>query len=186
MVRGDNVGGENIGPERAFFGREWRCLARTRRATKRCEEYTRRVHRLTPNPQARPRLAGPKTYAALIAWHVPRPLRDKTDYENAVEIVDQLAGHELNVDQDDYLDLLSDLVAAYEEQHAKPLRRISGLEALRFILAENELAGDDLAKLLKVERSVAYRILKGSRNLTANHIRTLSRRFSVSSDLFLN
>ena len=128
----------------------------------------------------------PKTYAGLIAWHVPRPLRDKADYENAVEIVDQLAGHELNADQDDYLDLLSDLISAYEEQHAKPLRRISGLEALRFIFAENNLAGEDLAKLLKVERSVAYRILKGSRNLTADHIRTLSRRFSVSSDLFLN
>ena len=117
---------------------------------------------------------------------MPQPLRDKIDYENAVEIVDQLAGHELNADQDDYLDLLSDLVADYEEQHAKPLRRINGLEALRFILTENELTGDDLAKLLKVERSVAYRILKGSRNLTADHIRALSRRFSVSSDLFLN
>ncbi len=127
----------------------------------------------------------PKTYSGLIAWHVPRPLHDQAEYENAVEIVDQLAGHELNADQDDYLDLLSDLVAAYEEQHVKPLRRISGLEALRFILAENQLTGDDLAKLLKVERSVAYRILKGSRNLTADHIRTLSRRFSVSSDLFL-
>ncbi len=138
--------------------------------------------------EARPIAAArlPRTYAALIAWHVPRPLRDKADYENAVEIVDQLAGHELNADQDDYLDLLSDLVSSYEEQHAKPLRRISGLEALRFILAENELTGDDLAKVLKVERSVAYRILKGSRNLTADHIRALSRRFSVSSDLFLN
>ena len=77
-------------------------------------------------------------------------------------------------------------LGTWEEQPAKPLRRISGLEALRFIFAENNLAGDDLAKLLKVERSVAYRILKGSRNLTADHIRTLSRRFSVSSDLFLN
>ena len=71
------------------------------------------------------------------------------DYENAVEIVDRLAGHELNADQDDYLDLLSDLVAAYEEQHARPPRHISGLEALRFILSENNLTGDDFAKLLK-------------------------------------
>ena len=64
MVRGDNFGAENIRPERAFFGREWRRLARTRRATKRCEEYTGRVHRLTPNPQSQTpfgwsRLAGP-------------------------------------------------------------------------------------------------------------------------------
>ena len=62
-IRGDKFGGENTRPERASFGREWRCLARTRRATKRCEEYTGRVHRLTPNPQARTRLAGPPRLA---------------------------------------------------------------------------------------------------------------------------
>ena len=127
----------------------------------------------------------PKTYAGLVSLHMPCPLRDKTDYEIAVAIVDQLAGHALNQDQDDYLDLLSDLVAAYEDEHAKPTRRIRGVEALRFILDENGLTGDDLAKLLKVERSVAYRILKGARNLTADHIRALAKRFHVSGDLFL-
>ena len=127
----------------------------------------------------------PTTYTGLVTWHVPRPLRDRADYDNAVAIVDQLAGHELNADQDDYLDLLSDLVAAYEEQHVKPLRRIRGVEALRYILAENNLTGEDLAKLLKIERSVAYRILKGTRNLTAEHIRALAKRFNVSGDLFL-
>jgi HTH-type transcriptional regulator / antitoxin HigA len=127
----------------------------------------------------------PKTYAGLAAWHMPRPLRDKAEYENAVEIVDQLAGHDLNADQDDYLDLLSDLVAAYEDEHVKPLRKIGGVEALKYILKENAQTGDDLAALLKVERSVAYRILKGTRNLTADHIRVLAKRFQVSADLFL-
>jgi len=127
----------------------------------------------------------PKTYAKLVAWHMPRPLRDQTDYDHAVATVDQLAGHALNRDQDDYLDLLSDLVAAYEEEHLKPGRRIRGIEALRYILEENQLTGDDLGKILKVERSVAYRILKGTRNLTADHIRILAKRFHVSGDLFL-
>lgn len=127
----------------------------------------------------------PKTYAGLVAWHMPRPLRDKSEYENAVEIVDQLAGHNLNADQDDYLDLLSNLVADYEDEHVKPLRKIRGIDALRYILKENTQTGDDLAALLKVERSVAYRILNGTRNLTADHIRILAKRFHVSGDLFL-
>jgi hypothetical protein len=72
-------------------------------------------------------------------------------------------------------------VAAYEDQHTKPLRRISGLEALRFIISENGMTGDDLAKLLKVERSVAYRILKGTRNLVAQLNRTVSRSLVLES-----
>jgi HTH-type transcriptional regulator/antitoxin HigA len=127
----------------------------------------------------------PASYAGLVTWHMPRPLHDQTEYEQAVAVIDQLAGHELNRDQDDYLDLLSDLVAAYEDEHLKPARRIRGIEALRYILEENSLAGDDLGKILKVERSVAYRILKGTRNLTADHIRILAKRFHVSGDLFL-
>lgn len=127
----------------------------------------------------------PRTYAGLVAWHMPRPLRDKAEYENAVEVVDQLAGHELNADQDDYLDLLSDLVAAYEDEHLKPWRKLGGVEALKHILKENSHTGDDLAAMLKVERSVAYRILNGTRNLTADHIRLLAKRFRVSGDLFL-
>lgn len=47
------------------------------------------------------------------------------------------------------------------------------------------MTGDDLAKLLKVDRSVAYKILKGTRNLTTNHLRRLCERFSVRADLFI-
>lgn len=77
-----------------------------------------------------------------VARAAPRPLHDKTDYENAVKIIDQLAGHNLNADQEDYLDLLSDLVATYEDQHAKPVKCISGMDALRFILSETSTAPD--------------------------------------------
>lgn len=141
--------------------------------------------RIETRTSSKPSSELPTTYAGLVGWHMPRPLRDKTDYAQAVAIVDQLAGHDLNRDQDDYLDLLSDLIAAYEDEHLKPARRIPGIAALRYILEENKLTGDDLAKMLKVERSVAYRILKGARNLTADHIRVLAKRFHVSGDLFL-
>jgi HTH-type transcriptional regulator/antitoxin HigA len=52
-------------------------------------------------------------------------------------------------------------------------------------LDENDLAGDDLAEILDVDRSVAFKILKGTRNLTTDHLRKLSARFAVSADLFL-
>ncbi len=40
------------------------------------------------------------------------------------------------------------------------------------------------AGLSVVDRSIAYRILKGTRNPTADHIKKLSVRFAVSGDLF--
>ena len=127
----------------------------------------------------------PKSYAALVALHVPRPIRDKIAYENTVAIVDALAGMPLNHDQQDYLDILGDLIESYEDENLPSLPKLTGIRLLQHLLEENALTGDDFAKLLGVDRSVAYKILKGSRNLTTDHIRRLCSRFSVRADLFL-
>jgi len=127
----------------------------------------------------------PKTYDALVALHMPRPLHDNVSYNNAVEIVHALVGFKLNRDQQDYLDLMSKLIEDYErETHPVP-DKLAPLDALRFLLSENGLSGDDLGRILEVDRSIAFRILKGTRNLTADHIRRLTAQFSVSADLFL-
>lgn len=127
----------------------------------------------------------PKTYVELVALHVPRPISDRVSYENTVAIVDALAGHALNRDQEDYLEILGDLIESYEEENLPALPKVTGPKLVRYLLEENGLTGDDLARLLKVDRSVAYRILKGTRNLTTDHIRKLCDRFSVRADLFL-
>ena len=127
----------------------------------------------------------PKTYEELVALHVPRPINDKVSYENTVAIVDALAGHSLNRDQEDYLEILSDLIESYEEENLPPFPKLSIPKILQYLLDENEMNGEDLAKLLKVDRSVAYKILKGTRHLTTDHIKRLCGRFSVRAELFL-
>ena len=127
----------------------------------------------------------PKTYAALVALQVPRPIRDSAAYDNAVEIVHSLAGFKLNRDQDDYLQLMAKLVEDYERETLPEPAPVAGIETLKFLLAENNLTADDLGRILGVNRSIAYRILKGARNLTAAHIKKLSARFAVSADLLL-
>jgi HTH-type transcriptional regulator/antitoxin HigA len=52
----------------------------------------------------------PKTYDELVSFYVPRPIHDEVAYKNTVEIVDALAGHVVNEDQDDYLLVLAGLV----------------------------------------------------------------------------
>ena len=127
----------------------------------------------------------PTRYAELVALHMPRPIHDRVAYDNTVEVIDALAGHRLNADQDDYLELLGQLVETYEAAHLRPYPKVKGIDALKFLLSEHQLTGDDLAKLLSVDRSTAYKILKGTRNLTTDHIGILRDRFSVSAELFI-
>jgi hypothetical protein len=55
----------------------------------------------------------PTKYSDLVAMYPPRPLRDEIDERNVEEIVMEMAGHDLTCDQDDYLDLLSDLLLKF-------------------------------------------------------------------------
>ena len=127
----------------------------------------------------------PKTYSGLVALHMPRPIHDKVAYDNAVEVVHALAGHKLNHDQDDYLAIMAKLVEDYENENVPAPKPVEGIKALKFLLEENNLTADDLGEIIGVNRSIAYRILKGARNLTADHIKKLAARFAVSADLFL-
>lgn len=132
-----------------------------------------------------PQLRLPSSYAELVAFHLPRPIRDAVAYRNTVEIVDALAGHSLSEDQEDYLELLSQLIEAYESSTVLPGKKVSGISALKFLLQEHNLSGDDLGRLLGIDRSAAFKILKNRRRLTVDHVKKLAEHFKVTSDLFL-
>ena len=127
----------------------------------------------------------PKTYSGLVSLHVPRPIHGTTSCDNAVEIVHALAGFKLNRDQEDYLELMAKLVEDYERETVAEPTPLKGIETVKFQLAENNLTGDNLGHIIGVDRSIAYRILKGTRNLTADHFKKLSARFAVSADQLL-
>ena len=129
----------------------------------------------------------PKTYDQLCALHPLRPIHNALELDHATEMIDILAGRDLNADQADYLDVLSTLVEAYENAH-DPLDdpAICGLDALRALLDDHGMSATDLAHLLGVHRSMGSKLLKGERALTARHLKMLSDRFKVSADLFLD
>ncbi|AHF93820.1 putative transcription regulator containing HTH domain [Opitutaceae bacterium TAV1] len=132
----------------------------------------------------------PTTYEGLVKLHMPRPIRDKVAYDNTVEVLDMLVlpycAGELNADQDDYAQLLTDLVEAYDKENAPDEPEASGLDALKYLMEEHDMTGSDLARILGVDRSVASRILKGERNLTTAHIKALSAHFGASPATFLD
>jgi HTH-type transcriptional regulator/antitoxin HigA len=126
----------------------------------------------------------PKTYSALVRMFPPRPLHDEVDVANATEVIDAMAGHELSRDQEDYLDLLSDLVRKHEEtHHPAPPASSTPLERLRYLLDEAGMNASDLGRLLS-NRGLGCRVLRGERQLSKAHIRTLSAHFKVSPAFF--
>ncbi len=57
---------------------------------------------------------------------------------------------------------------------------------LEHLLGEKGLTAADLSRLLGGSRNLGAMILRGERKLTLNHVRTLSRHFGVSADVFLS
>ena len=129
----------------------------------------------------------PKDYAGLCRMLAPRPIHDRVDFDNVSEITDAMAGHKLTPDQEDYFDLLCRLIEDYEKEHAHlDTPKVTALEALQHLLDAHDMSAADLARLLGVHRTLGGMILRGERQLTLAHVRTLAKRFCVSADLFLS
>jgi HTH-type transcriptional regulator/antitoxin HigA len=128
----------------------------------------------------------PRDYRGLLSVHMLRPIHDKIDYANAIEVLDALAGHDLSRDQGDYFEALCLFVEAYESAHFPGFPAKKGLSLLKHLLEENAMSGADLARLLGTDRSLGVRILNGERQLTIEHVKKLAARFRVPTDLFLN
>ena len=127
----------------------------------------------------------PKTYTELFKMHMLRPIHDKVAYENAIEVLDAMAGYKLNTEQEDYFEALSSLVEVYERQHvAEP--KVTGLNLLRHLVEANEVTAADLSHILGRDRSLGVRILNGERQLTVEHIKKLAEHFGLPAQAFIS
>ncbi len=131
----------------------------------------------------------PKTYRQLCDVHLPRPIHDKVGYDNALEVVEAMAGFEeqLTSDQDDYFGLLTDLIHAYEKEHERPFptKKPALRERLIHLLENMGWNASDLGRFLGLDATMGNKILRGERKLTTEHIRKLSRHFSIAAEYFL-
>src|SRR5208283_5838222 len=88
----------------------------------------------------------PKDYAGLCQILTPRPIHDKAEFQNVLEITDAMAGHKFTPDQEDYFDLLCRLIEDYEKEQVDP-PKVTGLEALQHLLDAHRMTAADLARL---------------------------------------
>jgi HTH-type transcriptional regulator / antitoxin HigA len=100
--------------------------------------------------------------------------------ESILEIVGDDEDHELA----DLLDIVSTLVAQYEDNNHPDLPLAEPRDVLRFFMEQHELRQSDFAKELG-SQGVVSEILAGRRDLNTRQVRALAKRFKVSPAVFI-
>src|SRR5687768_4396552 len=114
----------------------------------------------------------PRNYAALVRELAPRPIHTDSEYDEVVEMIDALAGHKLNKDQEDYLEALSRFVEDYDQQHHE-IPVASPIQVLKHLMAQRNMTGYQLGMLLG-DPSLGSKLLTGRRALSKAHIKKLT------------
>lgn len=129
----------------------------------------------------------PRDYPGLCNDYLPRPIHDADEHDEAQNAIVPMLGYEdrLTPGQSDYLQAVSTFIEQYEKQ-AVVWPQATPRALLKFLVTEHGMSGADLARLLGVNESMGGKILRGERNLTVEHIRQLSKEFSVSPELFID
>ena len=124
------------------------------------------------------------TYADLISHFPLRPLHDRHDYDNALEVAESLVGSDLNDDQADYLDVLTDIIQKYESMNYAITGKRDPIKMLKAMMDERGMNGSDLGRLLG-NRQLGSLILTGRRELSKANVRILAEEFKVSASLLI-
>jgi HTH-type transcriptional regulator / antitoxin HigA len=126
-----------------------------------------------------------KNYQALIARFPLRPIRDEATLDTASELADELAARDdLTEEESAYLEVLSDQIERYEDQHHE-IPDASPAAVLRYLMEANEMTGAVLATKTGIPKSLISEVLSGSRGLSKARISTLAEFFGVPADSFL-
>ena len=130
-------------------------------------------------------VGGVALYMALVLRFPLRPLRSEHDLDRATKIANELAVRgNLSRWEHDYLDVLSDLIEAYEAAH-HPIPDLSGPEMLRHLLTERGISQASAAREMGMAPSTVSDILRGKRGIGRKHIEAFATYFHVSPAVFL-
>jgi HTH-type transcriptional regulator / antitoxin HigA len=111
------------------------------------------------------------------------PIRTIADHRAALARIEALWNSRRSTPEGDELDVLLDLVHAYEERrYAMPPG--TAREVLRHLIDANGLTQGDLPEI--GPQSAVSAILSGKRGLNLRMIKALAKRFHVSADAFID
>jgi len=124
------------------------------------------------------------TYMELICRVPLRPLRSDAQLLRAIAMVDSLIDRDkLDQDEQDYLDVLGDLVERYESTE-HPIAPVSDADMLRHLIEAKGVLQSDVARATGIAESTICSVIAGKRTLSRTHIGKLSRYFHVEPGVF--
>src|SRR5439155_22026723 len=124
-------------------------------------------------------------YLDLVRQFPPRPIRSERDLDRATRVIDALIDRpSLSSDEKDYLNVLSDLVEAYEEERY-PMARVSDARMVRHLMEAKGVNQTEVAQATGIANSTISAVLKGTRQLTREHIGQLAIFFHVDPGVFI-
>ncbi len=135
---------------------------------------------------ARAEAVPPRTLSALTDELLPLAIDNDRTYRKMQQLIDKLAVLDRRTKaQEQYLETLTILADAYESQsHRIDLSKLSPVGVLEFLLEQNAMSGRDLGQLLG-QPQLGGKILRGERDLSKAHIRTLCDHFKIGPELFV-
>jgi HTH-type transcriptional regulator/antitoxin HigA len=135
----------------------------------------------------RKRSSAPASYLALIRRFPLRPIRSEAELDQATAVVNALLDRDhLYPAEEDYLDVLSDLVERYEDKHHPiPTDDLTDAEMLEFLIDAKGATQTEAARGSGIAVSTISEILAGKRRLTRAQIEKLATYFHISPAVFL-
>jgi HTH-type transcriptional regulator/antitoxin HigA len=113
-----------------------------------------------------------------------KPIRTRTDYQNALKVIDQLADSEPGTADGDRLEVLVTLIDAYESSHFLIPEPADPAAVLEYILQTRSLSRRDLSPYLGGKERLSE-VLNRKRSLSLAMIRRLHEGLGIPADLLI-
>jgi HTH-type transcriptional regulator / antitoxin HigA len=127
----------------------------------------------------------PKAYLRLLKKFRLRPIQDGLELAEATALADQLFDRpKLLPEEEQYLDVLCDLIEAYEDEHYA-IADVGAAAMLRFLIDQRGVTQQTAAQESGVANSTITALIKGRRQMTRKQIESFSRYFGVEPAVFL-
>ena len=127
----------------------------------------------------------PEKYGSLLMSALPQVIESDEELRRSEEIITGLLnkGANLSPEEEKLLDLISDLVEKYEDEHY-PFPEVPPNEILKFLMEQNDLKQSDLLHVFG-SSGIASEVVGGKRSISKAQAKKLAEFFKVSVELFI-
>jgi HTH-type transcriptional regulator/antitoxin HigA len=129
-----------------------------------------------------------KRYFELIREFPLKSIESDKELKTAIAAVNTLIDrgfNKLSPGEDAYLDVLSNLVERYEEEH-HPIPDVTAAQILAHLIEARGVSHRKIAAGTRIHETVLSSLLSGRRAFNLNHIKRFSKYFRISPAVFLS